>query len=414
MNNRPQRLVKSVGSQVLGHWSRERRLLRQGFTALAISSGVGMVAGVVLGSMENLLAELPGLLILVPAAIGMRGAIFGALGARLGTGILTGQYVPAVRGGTFTGSQVEASVILTLFSSALAALAARGAAGLLGLETIGVWELMIVSMAGGILASGFILAGVLWLARTAQQRGWEMDAIGSPIITATGDLVTLPALVVGTLLLFGPVLDTVFGAALLASSGFAVFRGLTRSTALARRVIRESLPVLTYAAIVDIIAGTVLETRVEAFLDSPALLVLIPPFIATCGSLGGILSARLGSDLHLGLIHPRAVPERYASLEGSLTVLFALAAFTGVGLASHLVSVAAGFDSPGALRLVGIALMGGSIATVLLFAVAYTAATTTFRLGLDPDNYGIPIVTATMDLLGVLCLVAAIIALGGT
>jgi len=40
--------------------------------------------------------------------------------------------------------------------------------------------------------------------------------------------------------------------------------------------------------------------------------------------------------------------------------------------------------------------------------VAYTAATVSFRHGYDPDNHGIPIVTATMDLAGVLCLVAAV------
>ncbi|MBW3621285.1 MAG: magnesium transporter [Actinobacteria bacterium] len=39
--------------------------------------------------------------------------------------------------------------------------------------------------------------------------------------------------------------------------------------------------------------------------------------------------------------------------------------------------------------------------------MAYGAAVATFRFGLDPDNHGIPIVTATMDLAGILCLVSA-------
>ena len=48
------------------------------------------------------------------------------------------------------------------------------------------------------------------------------------------------------------------------------------------------------------------------------------------------------------------------------------------------------------------------MATIALSSVAYGAATAAFRFGLDPDNHGIPIVTAAMDLLGILCLVSAV------
>jgi mgtE-like transporter len=412
MKQPPHRVVLSAAQDVFRHWRQQRRSIRQGFTALAISTGVGMAAGVVLGSMEGLLAQYRGLLVLVPAAIGMRGAIFGALGARLGTGILTGMYATTLRRGSFTAQNVEASILLSFFSSALAAVVARAASGAFGLPTISLWELMLVSMLGGLLSSAFILVGVLFLARAAQRRGWDMDAIGSPLITATGDIVTLPALVVATLLLGHEPLATVIGVVLFGAAVASVYRGTRRSPDIARTVVRQSLVVLAYAAIVDVLAGTVLEARIEEFITSPALLVLIPPFIATCGSLGGILSARLGSDLHMGLITPRLVPEKLAGLEASITVLFSLAAFTGVGLIAHGASVVVGLSSPGLVSMIAISLAAGMLATVLLAAVAYGAASATFRFGLDPDNYGIPIVTATMDFFGVLCLVAGIALVG--
>lgn len=408
------RFDPALAREVLAYWGQERRLLRQGLSALAISTAVGLVAGVVLASMEDLLARLPGLLALVPAAIGMRGAIFGALGARLGTGILTGQYETTLRRGSFTAQNVEASALLTLVSSAVAAVAARVLATAFGLPTISVWELMVVSMVGGILSSAVILAGVLLLAATAQRRSWDMDAIGSPLITATGDMVTLPALVVATLLLSRPGVNAAVGGVLAVVAAAAVVRGLTSGQSVTRRIVAESLPVLTYAAVVDILAGTVLETRLQTFVTSPALFVLIPPFIANCGSLGGIASARLGSDLHLGLIRPRRWPEHLARLEASLVFLFGFAAFTGVGLVAHFASLVAGFESPGAVTMVGVSLTAGVFAFGLLFLVAYYAATATYSFGLDPDNHGIPIVTATMDFLGVLCLVAAIAIWGVT
>jgi mgtE-like transporter len=397
---------------IWSYWLQERRTVRQGFTALGISTGVGMAAGIVLAAMEGLLEQLPGLLLLVPAAIGMRGAIFGALAARLGTGILTGQFAATWDRRGFAAQNVTASALLTLFSSALAAVAARAVAGAFGLPSISVWELMVISMVGGILSSLVVLAGVFGLARVSQQRGWDMDAIGAPLVTTTGDIVTLPALVVGTLLIDVELVATVLGVALLLSAVAAVIGGIRTRAQITRRIMRESLAVLTYAAIVDILAGGVLETRIEALITNPALLVLIPPFIANCGSLGGILSARLGSELHLGLVTVRNWPDRTARLEGSVTFLFSLAAFTGVGLIAHVAGLVFGFDSPGLATLVGIALLGGLLSFSFLFLVAYYAATATFRFGLDPDNHGIPIVTATMDFLGVLCLVAAITAFG--
>ena len=399
---------------ILAYWGQERRTLRQGFAALAISTGVGMGAGVVLAHMEELLAALPGLLLLVPAAIGMRGAIFGALAARLGTGIMTGQFTPSWDRRSFAVQNVEASALLTLFSSALAAVAARVVAGAFGLPTISVWKLMTISMVAGVLSSVVILLVVLVLARTAQRREWDMDAIGAPLVTTVGDIVTLPALVVGTLLVAGEVVSTVAGVALLVLGAYGVWQGTRSPGPITRRIVTESLPVLTYAAAVDILAGGVLETRLQAFVANPALLVLVPPFIANCGSLGGILSARLGSDLHLGLVEPHRRPQKQALLQGSITVLFSVAAFSGVGLIAHVASVLFGLDSPGLLHMVGIALTGGGFALVLLFLVAYYAATATYRFGLDPDNHGIPIVTATMDFFGVGCLVAAIVLFGVT
>jgi mgtE-like transporter len=406
------RLSLALVREILAFWGQEKRTLRQGFTALGISTAVGMVAGLTLGFMEELLEQLPGLLVLVPAAIGMRGAIFGALGARLGTGILTGQFERTIERGGFAYQNLTASALLTLSSSALAAVAARAVASVFGLESISLWKLMVVSMVGGILSSAFILVGVVFLARTAQTRGWDMDAIGSPIITATGDMVTLPALVLATFLITNDTVSIVLGVVLLLAALAAVVAGTHHPGALTRRIARESLPVLAYAAIVDILAGAILEVQVESLLANAALLVLIPPFIANCGSLGGILSARFGSDLHLGLIGARRFPEKRAGLEGSLTVLFSAAAFTGVGVIAHVAAVVSGLDSPGLGTMVGISLLGGVLAFFLMFAVAYYAAVSTYRFGLDPDNHGIPIVTATMDFAGVLCLVAAMSVFG--
>lgn len=409
---RPVPTLPVLTGAVLNHWRRERRTLRQGLAALAICVGVTVVAGVVLGAMEGLLARLPGLLVMVPAAIGMRGAVFGALGARLGTGILTGQYEPGWQRSSFLGQNVEAAILLTAIMSGFLALAARASAGAFGLPTISLWALLMVSVVGAAISSVIVLGGVLLLTRTAAARNWDMDAIGVPIISALADISTLPAIMIAALTVGNDVVHGVAGVAFGALVVAATVYALRHPGAIAKRIIAESLPVLFYAAIMGTLAGTVLSARLESLIANPALLVVVPPFVAACGALGGILSARLASQLHLGLVTPRRLPDRPALLDGTLVLLLALAAFAGVGALSEFAAAVTGLESPGVAALVAVALLGGMLATALLFLVAYYAATTSYRFGLDPDNYGVPVVTATMDLLGILCLVTAIATLG--
>jgi len=398
--------------RLLAHWSNERATLRQGVTALTICVTVTLFAGIILGAMEGVLAETPGLLVLVPSAIGMRGAIFGALAARLGTGMLTGQFTTSLQRGSFTAANVEAALLLSVITAAATGALAWGASGLFGLESIDVLQLVIVSEVGAIVSSAAVLAVTLLLARTAQARSWDMDAIGTPVISATADISTLPALLLGVLMLGNPIVHVVLGGVLTIAAVGALVLGLRNPSGLTRSVMRESLPVLGYAGVMGILAGTVLETRLETLVSDPALLVAVPPFIASSGALGGILSARLSSHLHIGLIEPARGPNGPAALEGSLTAVLALVGFTVVGVATWIGAAAFGIAAPSAWQLVVGLVAGGLLATVLLFFVAYYAATASYRFGLDPDNWSIPIVTSSMDFLGILCLVIGISLVG--
>ena len=75
----------------------ERRTLRQGLVALVLSTVAGFVAGLTLSGIGDTLRALPGLFILIPAAVGMRGTIFGAIGARLGTTNAAGTFEVSFR-----------------------------------------------------------------------------------------------------------------------------------------------------------------------------------------------------------------------------------------------------------------------------------------------------------------------------
>lgn len=59
-------------------------------------------------------------------------------------------------------------------------------------------------------------------------------------------------------------------------------------------------------------------------------------------------------------------------------------------------------------------LVGGLLATTVGAAIAFAVATLTYRLGADPDNTGIPVVTACSDLVGAFSLILALVLLGLT
>jgi mgtE-like transporter len=403
------RVVGMPVHEVRSYWRQESRSIRSGTSALAIGLSATLVAGVVLGSAEEQLEGVPGLLALIPAAIGMRGSIFGALGSRLATGILTGQFTPELSRRNYLGRQIEASTILSFTSATQAGVLAWAISVALGLRTVGLLELVGISLVGGLLSSLVLFFVTIGMARRSNHRGWNMDDVGAPIITATGDLVTLPALLLAALLMNWPTVAVATGAVGLAVGTAILVVGWRHHEPTIRRIVRESVVVLTIAVTIDVLAGVVVEARAEEQFGAAALLILLPPFIANCGSLGGMLASRLASQLHVGLLQPRALPGRLAMLDFSLTALLAMLAFTGVGAMGWLAALLVPTVTPlPLLTTLGVTMLAGVVATPILALVAYTAATASFRFGFDPDNHGIPIVTATMDLAGVLCLVGAI------
>src|SRR5438552_10481317 len=168
--------------------------VRQGMAALLVSSGGDLLAGLTLGAITNTLSALPGLLVLVPAAIGMRGNIFGALGSRLGTAIHTGTFHISRRTDTVVGQNIVASLALTLsISLALAILAKAVAIGFGLTHTISVADFVVISVVGGALSSVFVLLLTLGVAAASVRFDWDLDNVSAPLVTAAGDMVTLPS-----------------------------------------------------------------------------------------------------------------------------------------------------------------------------------------------------------------------------
>ncbi|MDQ3966737.1 MAG: magnesium transporter [Actinomycetota bacterium] len=401
-----------IRPRVPGYLTEEKESLRQGFASLFLSSSGELLAGIALAGIAGTLEELVGLAVLIPAAIGMRGAIFGAMGSRLSTSVQTGLFTFSLRRGVLA-ENVQAAAVLSLISGVFLAFLARYLSDILGVHTeLSVFDYVVISTLGGLIAGVLLLGITIFMARTSVARGWDMDNIAAPMITAAGDILTLPALVIATYLIGIPIFSSGLAVAFILAAVAVIFLGFRLGTQNLRRILTESLPILALTGIVTILVGIALEDRRDQFLTFAALLILLPPFLQEGGALGGILSSRLSSKIHLGFLAPRGLPTLSSFRDFALVYTFAAGVYLFIGGASHFLALALRQNSPGLLLMLAISALAGLIATTAAVLAAYYGSVVSYRFGLDPDTYGIPIITAAVDLLGFLSLIISLIVFG--
>ena len=429
MRLQPQDTQKSVWMSPLSHVSSFFHsfsdVFRQTPFSLLFCSLTGLLAGIGLSLMTDMLQLLPGLMILIPPAIAMRGNIYSALVSRLGTSMHLGLFSPTLKKGSVLHLNAYASLLLTLFLSVVLGFLAKLVAetfGVLGTNYITLSGFILISVIGGLI-SGFILLGIsILVSITGYRRNWDLDNMSSPIITSAGDMITIPSLFFAAVLLLklksynakimgllSPV--TLLAILIVFVALICTVKGLNSNNAELRRILFESIPMLFVCGILCTFAGITLDMELENLMAIPAILVLIPPFLGACNALGGILSARLSSMLHIGTVIPKQFPDKLVAANFTVIYLLSVAVFSFVGLITYFATAPTGTTFPGALeqlaKMLAIALLGGVLCTTFLNFAAYYIAILSFKFGLDPDNDTIPLITSLTDVVGVLCLLFA-------
>jgi mgtE-like transporter len=398
----PRRALARRAKRLVGYWRSETRTLRQGLVALTLSTAAGFVAGLILAHLTDTLATLPGLLILIPAAVGMKGTIFGAIGARLGTASAAGLLTIDLRPGGVLRRNVQVAILTTFSSSIWLAVLARAAGAITGQPSISIWDLLTISVIGGALGSALILTITVALSAASTRLGWDLDSVSTPMVTALGDMTTLPCLFLATTLVRNEHVGAVAAAvATIVGLAFAV-RSYTVRDPVVRRIVLEMTATIALTPILDVMAGTLLRANEGRLVLVPVLLAVIPPFVSQAGALGGIFSSRISSKLSLGVITPRGRPEVPAIVDATIVVLQSVATFTLIGFVAWALGSATGLTGmPSLGALVAGVLLAGILVTPVTIVAGYYLAIVTYRFGLDPDNQGVPIITSVMDLAGV-------------
>ena len=158
---------------------------------LNIFCGLGaIVAGSTLSLMTDLFYEIPGLIVVIPAIIAMRGNISTALGSRLGSAYHLGVIDSENLWSDDLKQNILGSLVLSFSVSVIIGILAYITSLFLGVSPDPAQLILIVVVAG--IISGLILTlltiGIIFL---VFKRGYDPDNITGPALATFGDMITM-------------------------------------------------------------------------------------------------------------------------------------------------------------------------------------------------------------------------------
>ena len=167
-----------------------KEMVKQSLPLIVLCGLGAIVAGSTLGLMIDLLKEIPGLIVVIPAIIAMRGNISTAFGSRLGSAYHLGIIDADNLWNEELKQNILGSVVLSFFVAALIGVLAWISSFLLNVYPDPIKLISIVLLAG--IISGIILTGMtIGIIYLVFKRGYDPDNITGPALATFGDIVTM-------------------------------------------------------------------------------------------------------------------------------------------------------------------------------------------------------------------------------
>ena len=165
---------------------------REIFSSQIVSMIGGLTAGTLLAVYTDKILLIPGMFILLPGFLEMRGNISGSLAARLGSGMSLGVIKPNRMKTKIVKGNVLASSFLAVFISLLLGLLAFSF-NLIAFDVV-LPEIILLPLIAGIIDNAIEIPLTLFLTFYIFKKGHDPDNIMGPFITSTGDVTSIVSL----------------------------------------------------------------------------------------------------------------------------------------------------------------------------------------------------------------------------
>ncbi|WP_049984012.1 magnesium transporter [Halorubrum sp. BV1] len=183
-----------------------RDVYRQALPVILVSLVAGLFAGTILGTetMRSFIADVPGLLLLLPAFLATRGGVYGSLGARLSTGLHQGLIEPRFQLDRRLTNAIVASFINGMSVSVFIAVVTYLWLGLLGSDG-SLLQLVGIMVVAGLLSAVLMISVLITVIFVGYRRGLDPDNVIGPVVTTLGDVFGVFFLLVGVVVVGGVV-----------------------------------------------------------------------------------------------------------------------------------------------------------------------------------------------------------------
>ncbi|MCK4576128.1 magnesium transporter, partial [candidate division WOR-3 bacterium] len=294
------------------------QILIQSLPILLITSIGEVIAGSVLGKMSTALAVVPGLIILIPAVMDLRGNIGTALGSRVSTMLHLGILGKHFSFNRIIGHNVGASASLTAAVALILGIVAHFISVLFGLPSIGPVHLLLIAFLAALLAQVFLQPFTLFLTFASFNKNLDPDNIVAPLLGMLGDVVSIVSIFIASIIVRRIPFEENWFLTLSILSFIILVKVRTKKKRKRKRkrretfplryrfksIVKQSIGVLYLCGILGVFSGLILHYKEKSLMLIPGLLILVPQVIAKSGSIGGIFGARFSSGMHLGFFTP--------------------------------------------------------------------------------------------------------------
>jgi mgtE-like transporter len=172
-----------------------RRIIKESAPILVLCILGELLAGVImLTGLEDTYEVLPGLVILIPAVLALRGNISSAMGSRLGSAIHMGLVESKLSFSMFKNATIKENLYATTFLNFVMAVILGVFAYLIATAS-GVHAsfiaLMLICLLASLLSGFFLVFLTISLAVYVSSKGLDPDNVLIPLVATIGDIVTI-------------------------------------------------------------------------------------------------------------------------------------------------------------------------------------------------------------------------------
>jgi mgtE-like transporter len=350
---------------------------------------------------------------LYPTLVSIR-IISGLLSGRLSTGLHLGTIYPRFFGNTKTFYKLlDAIVVLTLVTSLTVSIISLFLGylfwGITIADFVPILLVMVSTLAIGLLFS-LVTVKVAFI---SFRRGLDPDIVVYPIVsTAANIFITLCYISVLYLFFFpayfGKLAIVIIGVAHVFLALYVLARDRTHPDFI--KTVKESLIMLMVVAFLVTLTGTIFRGINRFAYDRKEIYIIYPALINMVSNVGSVVGSTANTKLALGLLKPAFSSIKYHTKNIASAWAASFLIFTILALISLALNQS--FTLAGTLNFLAIIWLSNIITVISIVLLSYGIAILTFKKGLNPENFVIPVETSLATIITSTALLAALQLIG--